>query len=426
MATVASALSRGRAIAVAALAVALESYDLTIYGLFALPIAQVFFPAQDATTSLLLSVGSLGVAYVVRPLGGVVLGAYADRAGRRAAISLTVLLMSLSTGVIGLVPAFVSIGLLAPLLVVVARLVQGFSAGGAMAGTIAFLVETAPSHQRGFYASWQQSCQVAAYVASVALATLITTLVTPEALVSWAWRIPFLLALALGPLGVYIKRRLADPTTFVRAQAQGRAASTAATLVEHRRSVLVGFGITCLWNVTTFIVLFYMPTYVQRELHLGADVAFLASTVCGSVLFLCCPMVGWLSDKVGRRGPMLLSALLLIATTYPLFAFVHASPTPMNLILMQSALAVLIAGYTAPVSAMLAELFPTRSRSTGLSVAYNLSVLLAGAFGPFIVTWLIATTGDPLAPAYYVMAASAISATALLAARDRTAEGLPE
>lgn len=419
-----AALSRGRAIAVAALAVALESYDLTIYGLFALPIAQVFFPARDATTSLLLSVGSLGVAYVVRPIGGVVLGAYADRAGRRAAISLTVLLMSLSTGAIGLVPSYASIGLAAPILVVLARLVQGFSAGGAMAGTIAFLVESAPSHRRGFYASWQQSCQMAAFVFSVGIATVITSTVSAEALVNWAWRLPFLLALALGPLGVYIKQRLADPSIYATARNQGTSPSTTRTLVEHRRAVLVGFGITCLWNVTTFILLFYMPTYVQRELGLSADVAFRSSTISSLVLFLCCPLVGLLSDRLGRRGPMLTAAALLIVATYPLFAFLHASPSSFNLLLVQSLLAVLIAGYTAPVSAMLAELFPTRSRSTGLSVAYNLSVLLAGAFGPFIVTWLMATTGDPLGPAYYVIGAAVVSMSALLAARDRTSEQL--
>lgn len=415
------------AILVAALAVALESYDLTIYGLFALPIAQVFFPAQNATTSLLLSVGTLGVAYVVRPIGGVVLGAYADRAGRRAAISLTVLLMSLSTGAIGVVPSYATIGIAAPLLVVLARLVQGFSAGGATAGTIAFLVESAPPDRRGFYASWQQACQVAAFVLSVGIAALLSNAVPPATLLGWAWRLPFLMALALGPLSLYIKHRLTDPAIYARARARGAVDhSTGHALLANRRAVFVGFAITCLWNATAFILLFYMPTYVQRELHLGAGDAFLSSTVSGIVLFVSCPLVGLAADRFGRRAPMLVAAACLLITTYPLLAYVHGAPTRVALIVMQSTLAIFIAGYTAPASAMLAELFPTGSRTTGLSVAYNMSALVFGAFGPFIVTSLIALTGDPLAPAYYISGAAAISTTALLLSRDRTAERLQE
>ncbi|MFN8061350.1 MAG: MFS transporter [Vicinamibacterales bacterium] len=421
-----AALPTGAAIAVAALAVALESYDLTIYGLFALPIAKAFFPAQDATTSLLLSVGTLGVAYVVRPIGGLVLGAYADRAGRKAAISLTVLLMSVSTGGIGLVPAYATIGILAPWLVVAARLIQGFSAGGAIAGTVAFLAEAAPADRRGFYASWQQACQVGAFLFSVVIAALITNLASSSALDTWAWRVPFLLALAFGPLGVFIKNRLADPELYARAKARGAAPTTGRAILDNRRAVVVGFGITCLWNVTAFVLLFYMPTYAQRELGMSAGDAFLASTVSGLVLFACCPPIGLLADRVGRRVPMIVAALLLVVTSYPLFAFVHGAPTLAHLTAVECVLAVWIAGYTAPAPAMLAELFPTRSRSTGLSVAYNLSILLAGAFGPFIVTWLISTTGNPLAPAFYVAAGASISALAVAATRDRTAERLQD
>lgn len=411
-------------LAMAAIAVMLESYDLTIYGLFALPIGSVFFPSESGTVSLLLAVGTLGVAYVMRPVGGVMLGAYADRAGRKAAIVTTVLLMSLSTGIIGLVPAYATVGILAPLLVVVARLAQGFSAGGAMAGTIAYLLESAPIHRRGLYASWQQTCQVGAYVFSVAIASIITNTVSAEGLVDWAWRVPFLLALALGPFGLYIRAHLTDPEIYSRAKARSAQTSTGKALLANRRSLLLGFGVSCLWNVTTFILLFYMPTYAQRELGLSAGDAFVSSTIGGTVLALCCPIVGLLSDRVGVRPPMLVGAVALVAATYPLLAFVHAAPSLVNLTVVQSALAVLIASYTAPVSAVLAGLFPTRSRSTGLSVAYNLSTLTAGAFGPLIVTSLIAATGDPLAPAYYVIAAASISALALMTLRDGSADTL--
>lgn len=419
----AAALSPAKSIAIAATAVALEGYDLSIYGIFALAIAGAFFPSGDATISLLLAVATLGVGYVVRPLGGLVLGVYADRAGRKAAIALTVILMSISTGVIGFVPSASTIGVAAPIIVVCARLVQGFAAGGATAGSIAFLIETAPAGRRGFYASWQQASQVGAFLLSVAIGAAISNLL-PASTGQWAWRLPFVFAFLLGPLGLYIKRYLPDPEVFEAVRDAAATATVRDALSTSRWAVLSGFGLSCLWNISAFILLFYMPTWLQKQIGLPAGRAFLSSTAAAALLFVLCPLVGAWSDRVGRKLPMLLGAAGLCGMTWPLLTWIETERTVSVALLAQLALALLIALYTAPVSAMLAEQFPTRNRSTGLSVAYNLSTLLVGAFGPLIVTSLIALTGSAVAPAFYVVGGAAISLMTLLLVPDRSREPL--
>ncbi|MDB5367377.1 MAG: major facilitator transporter, partial [Rhodospirillales bacterium] len=314
-----------------------------------------------------------------------------------------------------------------PLLLVFARLAQGVAAGGATAGSIVYLVEAAPRHRRGFFASFQQASQIGALLISAAIGALITNLVVAPDLTAWAWRIPFLIALVLGPVGLYIRNRLPEPEIYERAKHRAPAQpSLHKALTSNARAILTGFGMTCLWNVTAFILLFYMPTYAQRQLGLPPGDAFLSSTISSLLLFLLCPVFGLLSDRIGRKTPMLASALLLLVLIYPLFRYVELHRSFASLLAMQLVLATLIAGYTAPISAALAELFPTRTRSTGLAVAYNLSTLLFGAFGPLIVTWLIAATGNPLAPAFYVGGAAALSACVLLTVRDRSRDDLDD
>lgn len=403
-----------RNLAVIASAVAIEGYDLSIYALFSVAIAANFFPDSHGASGLLVAVATLGVGYVMRPLGGIAIGLYADRAGRKSAIALTVLLMSLSTGIIALIPGHATIGLAAPVCVVLARLVQGFSSGGATAGSISYLVESAPPGRRGFYASWQQASQIGAFLLSAAIGALISGLVSPEALNDWGWRIPFLLALLFGPIGLYIKRSMPDPASFRAAQATAAPVTLAGALKGNARWIATGFGVTCLWNISAFVLLLFMPTYARTNFGIATQDAFLASAISGVLAFALCPLMGALSDRTGRRPVMLTAALLLAAGIYPLFAYLGAHRTLGGLVAVQCVLSVLIAGYTAPVSALLAELFPIHSRSTGLSIAYNLSTMVVGAFGPFITTWLVIATGDVLAPAYYVAGGAIVSSIALM------------
>jgi MHS family proline/betaine transporter-like MFS transporter len=225
------------------------------------------------------------------------------------------------------------------------------------------------------------------------------------------------------PLGLYLRRHLSEPEPVAAAEAARVEPLTHAVLA-NAPAIGVGIGLTCLWNITLFILLFYMPTYVQHQLGVSADAAFSSTAVGAAVLFVLCPFMGALSDRVGRKAVMLTAAVLLCLCAYPLLQHLQNHRRLLDLIEVQGALAVLIAGYTAPIAAMLAELFPTQSRSTALSVAYNISTLLVGAFSPLVVTWLIVVTHNPLAPAFYVSGGAAVSALTLLLVRDQTGKPL--
>ena len=403
---------------------ALEGYDLTIYGLFAGTIARQFFPSGDSSTGLLLAVATLGVGYVVRPLGGLVMGAYGDRAGRKPAIFLTVALMALSTGVMGLIPSYASIGMWAPLMILAARLVQGFAAGGG-GSSISFLAEVAPPEKRGFYASWLQASQIGAFLLASALAALIAHLIPEEGGSSIGWRIPFLLALALGPAAWLIKSRLREPAVFVKdLLSHGEHTSIAQSVFAQWGSVAIGFGVSCLWTITSFLLLIFMPTYANRSFGIPLSGTYTSAMIGGVIVFVMCPLMGRLSDWVGRRATMMVAALLFASAVYPLFAYLDDIRTLQSLVFVQAALSVLIAAYTGPIGAFMAELFPTRIRSTGVSIAANLAATIVGAFGPFFTTWLIRLTGDPRAPAYYIAGGAIASFVALWFARDRTGQAL--
>lgn len=404
---------------------ALEGYDLTIYGLLAGTIAKAFFPTSNATTSLLLAVATLGVGYVVRPLGGVLLGAYGDRVGRKAAIFLTVVLMALSTGIMGLIPSYATIGVAAPLLIVLARLVQGFAAGGGASSSISFLSEVAPPGRRGFYASWHQTIQVGSFLLASALAALISNVVPADTFGTLGWRIPFVLALAFGPVGWLIRSRLREPDMFVRDHAHQTSRPPMARSVGARiGGICIGFGVSCLWTITGFLLLIFMPTYANKAFGIPLSGAYTSAMVGGALLFVLCPMMGSLSDRIGRRSTMLASAVVFACAAYPLFAYVGSTRTVASLMLVQAAFSVLIAGYTGPIGAFMAELFPTHIRSTGVSIANNIAVTVVGSFSPLITTWLIHKTGNPLAPAWYLMGGAAVSALAVACARDRTTVAL--
>lgn len=418
-------ISKFQAIGAAVSASALEGYDLTIYGLFAAMIARVFFPAGNDAAALLLTVATLGFGYLVRPIGGIVMGAYSDRRGRKAAIFLTVSLMAVSTGVIGLIPSYAAIGIWAPVCVVLARLLQGFAAGGAAGSSIAYLAESAPPEKRGLYASWQQTSQVAAFLFSSAVAAGITNLLPKGDVESFGWRIPFLLAVAFGPLSLLIRRYLPEPDLFEKQQARGGIKPNLAQAVYNNRgSVVVGFGVTCLWSITFFLLLIFMPTYANKTFGIPLPGAFLSATIGSAIVCVLCPVMGLVSDRIGRRVTMLVAAALLLASIYPLFGYVNGQRSVTSLIVVQAVFAVFIAGYTGPVCAFMAELFPSKIRSTGLSISYNVGVVLVGAFAPLITTWLITATKNPLSPAYYIMGVAVISIVALLAAKDKTGEQL--
>ncbi|WP_025586020.1 MFS transporter [Cupriavidus taiwanensis] len=421
--------TRRKAIIAATIGNGLEWFDFTVYSFFAVIIAKLFFPTGNDLTSFLLTVATFGVGFFMRPVGAIVLGVYADRVGRKAALTLTILLMALGTAIIGLAPTYDQIGLWAPALIVVARLIQGFSAGGEVGGATAFLIEHAPDAERGAYASWQQASQGISFMLGAAMGALVTNGLSPEQIDAWGWRIPFLFGLLIGPVGMYIRSHLHEPPEFEARQAARQAAKVkfsplSQVLRDHPREVLAGLGVTILWTVCTYVLVFYMPSYAKQQLGLPLGATFQSTALCGAIILVLCPLMGMLSDRVGRKRMLGVVALLIGVLAYPLFHWLNVTPTTQTLLQVQIVLGILLAAFTGPAPAVLAEQFPTEVRSTGLSLAYNFAVTIFGGFAPLIVTWLIESTHNKLAPAYYVIAAAAVSFVALVFMHDRTGRKL--
>ncbi|QND51716.1 MFS transporter [Phyllobacterium sp. 628] len=413
---------RRHAIAAATIGNGLEWFDFTVYGFFTPIIARLFFPATDDLTSILLTVGTYGVGFFMRPVGAVVLGVYADKHGRKAALTFTILMMAVGTALLGLAPTYAQAGIVGPLVIVLARLIQGFSAGGEIGGATAFLIEYAPPEKRGFYASWQQTSQALAVVLGGICGTIVTHALDPAAIDSWGWRVPFLLGLLIGPVGFYIRARVDETPVFTDSHTQKSQSPLRDALREHPRGIASGFGVTILWTVCTYVLLFYMTTYAVKQLNIPLGDAFVATTIGGLVLMLGCPIAGAISDRVGRKRLLLTAAIAIGVLIYPLFAWVNASPTLATLAIVQAILGLLLAAFTGPAPALLAEQFPAGLRSTGLSLAYNFAVTIFGGFAAVIVTLLIEATGTKLAPSFYVMAAALVSALTLLTMKDKTGE----
>ncbi|SFU25287.1 MFS transporter [Paraburkholderia aspalathi] len=402
-----------RAVVAAVIGNALEWYDFTVFGFLTVVIAQLFFPAGNDYSSMLLTTATFGVVFAMRPIGGIVLGLYADRAGRKAALSLVIALMTLGILLLAIAPPYSAIGIGAPLMIVLGRLLQGFSAGGEFGSSTALLIEAAPFSKRGFYGSWQMASQAAALLLGAVVGALITHGLSPEALKSWGWRVPFILGLIIGPIGFYIRRHLSDSEAFLLAQKTARRATLGEVFRSHSRDVLCGLGAVIALTVTIYVLISYLPTFAVKQLKLPYAQSFYAVIVGNLLLTVLSPLTGAWSDRIGRKGLSLWSLVLTLVIIYPLFAWLAAEPSVSKLILVQALLSIALSGYYGPFGALIAELFPANVRSIGLSLAYNVAVMLFGGFGPFVVTWLINITGSPLAPTYYVMGGLALSIVAV-------------
>jgi len=385
----------------------LEWFDFTVYSFFSVIIAKVFFPTGDELTSYLMALATFGVGFFMRPLGGLVIGSYSDRKGRKAALSLTILLMAMGTFIIAITPGYAQIGLFAPVLIVLARLLQGFSAGGETGSATAFLTEHAPPGRKAFYASWLQSSIGLAVVLGSGTGAMVSSWLTVEELESWGWRIPFLIGCLIAPVGFYIRHRIEEPP-IVRTQPAVKS-PLREVLNNHMRGATTVFLLVVLWTVVTYAVLFYIPGYASRVLGLPSQIGFIAGTVGGTVIVIATPIVGYLADRYGFRPWLIGSAAGIFTVIYPMFLLINQFPGLASLVVFQVVLGLLISGYVGPILAAFSELLPSHVLSTGLSIAYNVAVTVFGGFATFTITWLIAVSGSPLAPAFYIMFAAAVS-----------------
>jgi MFS transporter, MHS family, proline/betaine transporter len=410
-------------VAAAVIGNALEWYDFIVFGFFAVIISRLFFPAESQYASLLLTTATFGVGFFMRPVGGILIGIYADRYGRKAALLLIIGLMTVAIAMIGFAPTYAAIGVAAPLLIVLARLLQGFSAGGEFASSTAFLIESAPPQRRGFYGSWQMVGQGLAVLTGALLGAFITRILAPEALDNWGWRVPFLFGLIIGPLGLYIRRRLDETAAFLAARrAPDQQQALGAALAAHVREALGTFGTIICGTIAFYVILLYMPTFARTQLHLPLDQAFAAQAISLACMIVLVPIFGALSDQIGRKPIMIGALILYFVLTYPLFWWMYGNPSFSSLLVTQVVLCSLLGVFYGPMSTALAEQFEPHVRSTGLGIAYNFAVMIFGGFAPFFVTWLIQTTGVPVAPAFYVMFGAAVGLLASLFLKERARE----
>jgi MHS family proline/betaine transporter-like MFS transporter len=406
-----------RAILAASIGNALEWYDFSVYAFFAIYISHTVFVDSGGASALIKAFLVYGVAFVARPVGAVLLGAYADRSGRRAALTLSLILMAVGSACIAVAPPYVVAGIGAPLLVLCGRLLQGLSAGGEIGGAVSFLVEHAPPERRGGYAAWLQSSMGVSNILGALTGATLSALLTPEQLTTWGWRIPFILGLSVAPVGLWLRASLEETPVFEAARRESDSVSLLGSLravfAEEPGALAISAGVSVVWVIAVYTLILYLPTYMQRSLGFSPSEAFAASVVGNVVMAFGCIAAGRISDAIGRLLTVRIGTILLLVVTYPLLTWVVMTHTVAALFIGQTVFCAIVSVFTGSVPAVVASLFPARLRSTGVSISYNFAAVVFGGFAPAVLTFLTETTHNTMAPALYVVAAAGVSLLAL-------------
>ncbi len=409
----------------------LEMFDFFLFGFFAKPIGDAFFPVEDDVGRLLLTFMTFGAGFLMRPLGAVVLGAYVDRVGRRKGLILTLAIMALGTVLIAITPGFrtfaavsPSLAYAAPLLVLFGRLAQGFSAGVELGGVSVYLAELAPPGRRGFYASWQSGSQQVAIMVAALLGFALGAWLLPAQIAAWGWRLPFAVGCLIVPLLFVIRRRLEETEAFLVRRERPDTRTVLRTLAENWRIVGLGMMLVAFTTVSFYLITIYTPTFGRQVLKLSAADALVVTFAVGLSNFCWLPVMGAASDRIGRKPILLASTALAIVSTYPALAWLASGPTFGRMLVVELWLSFLYASYNGAMIVALTEIVPDSVRTAGFALAYSLATALFGGFTPAISEELIATTADKAAPAFWMTAAAAISlAAALIVYRTPSKEG---
>jgi MFS transporter, MHS family, proline/betaine transporter len=419
--------TRRRVVAASFIGNFVEWFDYAVYGYLAATIATVFFPTSDRTTGLLLTFAVFAISFFVRPLGGLVWGSLGDRVGRRTALSYSILIMSAATFCIALLPTYAAVGLLSPVLLLVVRVVQGFSASGEYAGASSFLVEYAPRGRRGVYAAVVPASTAAGLLFGSLIAAGLTGLLTDPQMHSFGWRLPFLLAAPMGLVGRYIRYRLEDTPAFLALEQDDEVARTPALEMfrVHRKALLLALGAALLNAVAFYVLLSYMPTYLSEELGFGETESFLATTVSLATYIGFIFLTGLASDRLGRRTMLLAASVMFIVFTVPAFALLDRAGF-LVVVLLQVVLGAMLTLNDGTLPSFLAEIFPTKVRYSGFAVSFNVANAVFGGTAPFVATLLISSTGSHIAPAWYLVAAAAVSGLAVLMSPETSRDPLRE
>ncbi|WP_407288937.1 MFS transporter [Streptomyces sp. BP-8] len=406
-----------RAIAAATIGNALEFFDLALYALMATYIGETFFPDDNPGIQLIQTYVVFGITYLVRPVGGLLLGSYADRRGRKKALMLSIRLMVLGTALMAFMPGYATLGFLAPLGIVLARLIQGFAAGGEFGAATSFLVEQ-DSRRKGFFGSFQFASQGLATVMASVFATGLTATLSDAQMTAWGWRIPFVFGLLVGPAGYVIRRCVEESPAMAQRPAtvreRGETSSPVRSVFRRHWSGLLIAGGALMVSTALNYTLQYLPTFAIKELGLDDSLSFTALLITGVILTFGTPVVGLLADRFGRLRIMVPAAALIGLSALPLFLWLTKAPSFPVLALCMTVLGLLKAAYFGALPSVMSDVFPVEARATGLAFSYNTTVALFGGFTPTIAAALVTATGSAVSPSYYLMAVGALSIAALV------------
>ncbi|CAE6800634.1 MFS transporter [Paraburkholderia haematera] len=399
-----------RTVFAAALGNGLEFFDFTVYSFFAALIGKLFFPAGSELGALMMSLATFGVGFVVRPLGSIVIGAYADRVGRKQALVLTVSLMALGTGMIGLAPTYATIGLAAPAIIVLGRLLQGFSAGGEVGAATTLLMESGSAGRRGSLVSWQMASQGGAALAGALVAATLTRSLSHEALLAWGWRVPFLIGLLIGPLGFYLRKHLDETLPAAHAAKAGsRIAAPPKARIEWRQ-IVAGTMLVIGGTSSMYVIVFFLPSFLTMTIGMPAAVSLLAGCTAGLVLLIGSPFAGRLADRMPRRKTLLYGvSVVSLAVLLPAFYAIKTWPSIYTVVLVVFVLIGLMTLSSPAGFVLILEAFKPEVRATSLGIIYALGVTLFGGFAQLIVSALWRMSGSFYAPAWYVLTCGLVS-----------------
>lgn len=406
-------------VAAGSIGVLVHWFDWAVYAYMASTIAAIFFPETSRSAGLLATFGVFAISFFVRPIGAIIFGRLGDRLGRKSTLTIVIIAMALSTLVLGLLPGYSSIGVLAPVLLIATRIVQGLAAGGEFGSAAAFLGEFSPAKRRGFGVSWLEVGSLLGFLLASFTVLILTTVFTTEQITQGAWRIPFLITVPLGLIGLYIRRKIEDTPEFKALQELDTLSEAPVREVFRRnwREFLQTCGMEIFMNVTFYVVLVYLLTYQEVNLGFDAGRAALLSTLASALGLIVVPLAGAASDKVGRRPVLFTAAIALTVLSVPLFALMHTGSAAAGFV-STLGLALILAIILGTHAVTVVELFPTRTRQTGLSIAYAVTAALFAGTSPYVLTWLIDRTGNTLIPGFFLAAVGIIGIITVATIRE--------
>jgi metabolite-proton symporter len=397
----------------------LEMYDFMVFGYYASAIGRAFFPSGSPFVSLMLSLMTFGAGFLMRPLGAIVLGAYADHHGRRAGLMLTLGLMSIGILSIACMPGYATIGLLAPLLVLIGRLLQGFSAGMELGGVSVYLSEIATPGHKGFYVSWQSGSQQVAVMFAALVGVVLSAKLRPEKMTAWGWRVPLLLGCVIIPFLFTLRRSLQETDEFLARKHRPNTSEILRSLTANWKIVVIGTMMVTMTTVSFYMITAYTPTFGNSVLHL-ANIDSLIVTLCvGASNLFWLPVMGALSDRIGRRPILLVFTVLMLITAYPAMLWLVREPSFTRLLTVELWLSFIYGSYNGAMVVYLTEIMPIDVRTSGFSLAYSLATAVFGGFTPAISTYLIHLTGNRAVPGLWLSLAAAIGLVAALLSRPQ-------